>query len=64
MLQDKGQNRLERHEDAIRAKELVKSAKARGLKGLERTDWIMKELGWVDRTGVSRLRRLLKLVKT
>ena len=55
-----GMNRLERQEEARRAKELMEQAKAQGLRGDKKTWWVMTKLGWDLRTDESRLRRLLK----
>jgi hypothetical protein len=55
-----GMNRLERQEEARRARELMKQAVASGLKGDRKTLWVMTKLGWDLRTDESRLRRLLR----
>ena len=55
-----GLNRLERQEEARRARMLMEQAKAQGLKGDRKTLWVMTKLGWDLRTDESRLRRLLK----
>jgi len=55
-----GLGRLERQEDARRARELLKQAVASGLRGDRKVLWVMTRLGWDPRTDESRLRRLLK----
>lgn len=55
-----GLNRLERQEEARRARLLMEQARAQGLRGDRKTLWVMTKLGWDLRTDESRLRRLLK----
>jgi hypothetical protein len=56
-----GMNQIARREEAIRARLLIEEAKNKGFKGLERTYWVMGQLGWDVRTDPIRLRRLMKL---
>lgn len=54
-------NQLSRRAEALRARELAEQAKAKGIKGSARIEWVIKKLRWDPRTDPSRLRRLLKL---
>ena len=48
-----------RREEAMRGRLLWREATKAGLKGDRRNQWVMRELGWDERTDESRLRRLL-----
>lgn len=52
-------NQSERREEAERGRELWNEAARAGLRGENRTQWVMGRLGWDPRTDASRLTRLL-----
>ena len=54
------QNRKEREQEAKKARALHALATANGLRGKNRNEWIMDELGWLPESDVNRLHRLLK----
>jgi hypothetical protein len=53
-------DRAARREERERAKEFWKEATKAGMKGDRRTRWVMRKLGWDERTDESKLRRLMK----